>query len=250
MEVHHHTHHPKKWKEYFWEFFMLFLAVFCGFLAEIQVEHYVEHQREKQYMLSLVDDLESDTALLKEGFPRKDQRIIAIDSLLLFFETNPGAKAIPRNIFRLMGRSLWDRHYRRNNTTMTQLKNAGGLRLIRKKNVRDSIAALDLLWDRADFFKELYFKTQDRGKEFVQHIIQAEDAVSIYRRRPYFSPYRPAPDSVTIENIRINRELLSPYLNFLSDQANTTSQDKGTYEEIEKSAERLIALIKKEYHLE
>jgi hypothetical protein len=61
MEVHHHTHHPKRWKEYFWEFFMLFLAVFCGFLAEIQVEHYVEHQREKKYMLSLKEELVEDT---------------------------------------------------------------------------------------------------------------------------------------------------------------------------------------------
>ena len=35
MEVHQHTHTPrKKWTHYFWEFLMLFLAVFCGFLAE------------------------------------------------------------------------------------------------------------------------------------------------------------------------------------------------------------------------
>ena len=30
MEVHAHTHTPrKKWTHYFWEFLMLFLAVFC-----------------------------------------------------------------------------------------------------------------------------------------------------------------------------------------------------------------------------
>jgi len=34
MEVHHHTHHPKKWKEYVSEFFMFFLAVSMGFIAE------------------------------------------------------------------------------------------------------------------------------------------------------------------------------------------------------------------------
>jgi hypothetical protein len=33
MEVHHHSHHPKKWKEYISEFLMLFLAVFSGFMA-------------------------------------------------------------------------------------------------------------------------------------------------------------------------------------------------------------------------
>ena len=47
MEVHTHTHTPrKKWTHYFWEFIMLFLAVFCGFLAENQREHYIEQQRE------------------------------------------------------------------------------------------------------------------------------------------------------------------------------------------------------------
>jgi hypothetical protein len=49
MEVHQHTHTPrKKWTHYFWEFLMLFLAVFCGFLAENQREHMIENKRAKQ----------------------------------------------------------------------------------------------------------------------------------------------------------------------------------------------------------
>jgi hypothetical protein len=28
MEVHHHSHHPKKWKEYITEFLMLFFGEF------------------------------------------------------------------------------------------------------------------------------------------------------------------------------------------------------------------------------
>src|SRR5688572_17610231 len=68
MEVHQHTHTPrKKWSHYFWEFFMLFLAVFCGFLAEYKLEHVIEHKREKQYMRTLVEDLKKDTASLEES---------------------------------------------------------------------------------------------------------------------------------------------------------------------------------------
>ena len=49
MEVHAHTHSPrKKWTHYFWEFLMLFLAVFCGFLAEYQLEHKIEKDRIKK----------------------------------------------------------------------------------------------------------------------------------------------------------------------------------------------------------
>src|SRR5262249_54726419 len=69
MEVHKHPHHvahKKKWGEYVLEFLMLFLAVFLGFIAENIREHYVEHQREKEYISSLVRDLEKDTAQLHQ----------------------------------------------------------------------------------------------------------------------------------------------------------------------------------------
>src|SRR5436190_12114722 len=61
MEVHAHTHtERKKWTHYLWEFLMLFLAVFCGFLAEYQLEHKIERDREKQYIRSLMNDLQTD----------------------------------------------------------------------------------------------------------------------------------------------------------------------------------------------
>ena len=58
---------------------MLFLAVFCGFLAENQREHFVEHNREKQYMRSLIEDLETDTlelhrAMIKADSPEKARK--------------------------------------------------------------------------------------------------------------------------------------------------------------------------------
>ncbi|TMI97340.1 MAG: hypothetical protein E6H08_02350, partial [Bacteroidetes bacterium] len=63
MEVHAHTHTPrKKWFHYFWEFFMLFLAVTLGFFVENQREHFIEDQREKKYAQSLYSDLKLDTA--------------------------------------------------------------------------------------------------------------------------------------------------------------------------------------------
>jgi hypothetical protein len=63
MEVHAHTHTPrKKWTHYLWEFLMLFLAVFCGFLAENQREHFIENQRAKKFASSIIEDLQGDTA--------------------------------------------------------------------------------------------------------------------------------------------------------------------------------------------
>jgi hypothetical protein len=62
MEVHAHTHTPrKKWTHYFWEFLMLFLAVFAGFLAENQREHYVENQRARQLAKTLYKEIYDDS---------------------------------------------------------------------------------------------------------------------------------------------------------------------------------------------
>jgi hypothetical protein len=82
MEVHHHPHtERKKFTHYLWEFLMLFLAVFCGFLAENFREHQVEHQRERQYMMTMLEDLESDTALLAECVAFWDNINNSIDSV-------------------------------------------------------------------------------------------------------------------------------------------------------------------------
>ncbi len=254
MEVHHHTHpdshrdHGKKsWKSYFWEFLMLFLAVFCGFLAEYQLEHVIENQREKQYMQSFIYDLQNDTANLNEGFPLKDERVKAIDSIFLFFEKNPGSEIIPGAVFRHMQRSVWDRHYRRNSTTIDQLKNAGGMRLIRKKIVADSIAAYDLQWIRAEFWREAYITNQGKGKDLVHKLFNANDLLSNYRNNVTGNSM-PANKTDSMM-IRIYPAVLNEYLNFLYHQTITTRQDKRGYQALEKSAERLIELIKKEYHL-
>src|SRR5580765_8017059 len=90
METHaHHLHEApgKKWTHYLFEFFMLFLAVFCGFLAENFREHQVEHQREKQYMISMTEDLKADTILLSNNIRSRQQRDVMLDSLMLLLSS-------------------------------------------------------------------------------------------------------------------------------------------------------------------
>jgi hypothetical protein len=89
MEVHQHSHTPRrKWSHYFWEFMMLFLAVFLGFLAENQREHFVEHKREKQFMISLIKDLELDSLQLDRLQQFRIRRLATMDSLIAFFATH------------------------------------------------------------------------------------------------------------------------------------------------------------------
>jgi hypothetical protein len=121
---------------------MLFLAVFCGFLAENQREHMIEHQREKDYMKSIVEDLKQDTAQLKRIINIFEEKLVFKDSLL----EELGSPGVFKNSSRAyyffeMSRHFPDFIY--TDRTIQQLKNSGGMRLLRNKTVSDSIVDYD-----------------------------------------------------------------------------------------------------------
>ena len=60
---------------------MLFLAVFCGFLAEYQLEHKIERDREKQFIASMIKELEADTAQVNRVL-NDTTRVNAFDTLM------------------------------------------------------------------------------------------------------------------------------------------------------------------------
>jgi hypothetical protein len=141
MEVHAHTHtERKKWQHYFWEFLMLFLAVFAGFLAENQREHYIEHQREKQFINSLTHDIETDIAKLITLIDNRNIRESKLDSLGALLNSD-SAQYFTKDIYFLATTipriTLFQ--FTQSDGTMQQLKNSGGLRLIRNRIVVDSI---------------------------------------------------------------------------------------------------------------
>ena len=91
MEIHHHSHAAhkmKNWRSYFWEIFMLYLAVFCGNLAEYQLEHVIEHNRKKEYIHSLLADLETDKQTLEQQTLHVKSTIVMMDSVITFYN-NP-----------------------------------------------------------------------------------------------------------------------------------------------------------------
>ena len=146
MEVHAHTHTPrKKWTHYFWEFIMLFLAVTLGFFVENQREHMIEHQREKQFVKSLFNDIKSDTANIAKIINARTVKERILDSLVYMMNSiRPGdftKQIYPYAV--IIGRTLPYR-FVPNDGTMQQLKNSGALRLIRNRTVVDSIAKYDI----------------------------------------------------------------------------------------------------------
>ena len=171
MEVHHHAHdpaaphHKKNWKSYFWEFLMLFLAVFCGFLAEYQLEHIIENQREKKYIASFVEDLKTDRTKIKLLLAASEAQQKSFDTLMGIikepsFINNPGKfEKYAYSVFTLLAFYQTDR-------TLQQLKNSGGLRLIRKQAISDSIMQYDnMIKEIAEQKDDLY--ASNRGSAAI-----------------------------------------------------------------------------------
>jgi hypothetical protein len=136
MEVHHphHPTHKKKWSEYFLEFFMLFIAVTLGFFAENQREHFVEKHREKQYMESLLLDLEKDKMEVEAARKFTNTQIANIDTAIVLLTKSIWSKENLKTMYRVSLKTGGNRPISFVESTSTQLK-TGGMRLIEDKNI-------------------------------------------------------------------------------------------------------------------
>jgi hypothetical protein len=146
MEVHHHghVHENKKWKEYFFQFLMLFLAVFLGFLAEYQLEHVVENNREEQYIKSFIEDLKADTTKINRILELSTEQQNNFDSLMGTLKA-PGFSESPDKAENYIGHIFGLYLFNHTDRTLQQLKNSGGLRLIRNQQASDSIMQYDAM---------------------------------------------------------------------------------------------------------
>ena len=140
MEVHHHTHHPKKWKEYISEFFMLFMAVFAGFLAESYLEYRAERHKEHDYLVSMVKDLQLDTADMNYKMKNMTMLIDTSNTVIHLLTKKDISKTEVYQIYRnAIFLETKDCFLQFANGTIDQLRNAGGFRVILNKEINDKI---------------------------------------------------------------------------------------------------------------
>ena len=109
---------------------MLFLAVFCGFLAEYQLEHKIERDREKQYIGSILEDLREDTIVLNDNINQFDEHLLRNDTLIRLLNS-PDIKSHGSDLYYLGRRASRSVRLAIHDATIQQLKNSGGMRLIR-----------------------------------------------------------------------------------------------------------------------
>ena len=244
MEVHHHSHTArKKWNHYFWEFFMLFLAVFCGFLAENQREHFVEHQREKQFMRSLMEDLETDTVELKRAMSKADSVIRYSDSVLVFLSSYKISNQVPIHFVSFVGKAGQRQFLINTDRTSSQLKNSGAMRLIRKKIVSDLILKYWKQIDETDISLDRYMVYRNSSRELVFKMWVLPEVYQSGLMIPLDS----------IKHVRVvdqDAKKWDELANLIAMGGSITkmAHSVNLYQQLSK-ARNLIMVIKKEYHL-
>lgn len=240
MEVHHHSHHPKKWKEYVTEFLMLFLAVTLGFFAENQREHLIEGDREKQYMQSLYEDLKKDTTILNNLIRYDTFQTAKLDTTnQLLIENSWDAEKI-KLLYRLNLKTAGTMRYNLSERTSAQLKNAGVMRLIESRELSNKISEY---WVKSENLKE--YNTFVDDLKFKAR----EKSYSIFDQKYY--------TDVSKGIVADNAQLLSKDAFTLAEYANRLNHINNSMKNVlmpnverqHKRAVELLSILKKEYKL-
>jgi hypothetical protein len=245
MEVHAHTHTArKKWTHYFWEFLMLFLAVFCGFLAEYQLEHQIEKDREKQYIQSILEDLREDTLVLADNINEFNEHLTRNDTLIRLLNS-PAIKDHGSDLYYLGRRASRSVRLAIHDATIQQLKNSGGMRLIRNQKVSKAVIEYYNRLVFIDYLQAIAFNEADEYRKMaidVFHPVLFNDIVNVADNSVMRPPGNPA-------LLSYDSKILMRLSGMVSYLRNTKLGLAKAEAEMKDAAKELIGIIKKEYHL-
>ena len=245
MEVYHHPHIGKKnFKEYFLEFLMIFLAVTLGFIAENIREHIIDVNTEHEYVKSFYEDLTADEKDLQKTINYLNEQASIADSLSILMSNISTAQ--PANLIYIYLRSITrSTVFNVNDRTIIQLRNAGGMRLIKNKNVSDSMVAYYKEVDNLKFLLDESLTIKRSLREKYEPLLNARD----------FSEIIDSNNTVINPSATLHlRSTDSDIINACLLQINTIKGlDKGTAKRIERLKDRATGIknyVGKEYHFE
>jgi hypothetical protein len=238
MEVHHHAHSNRKtFRHYLFEFFMLFFAVFCGFLAEYFLEHTIEHQREKQFIGSMIKDLKDDTSRIRKVDVYTDNQILGMDSLLHILHNRYTHKdSVTRAYLLYIKYALGYERVIFNTRTLTQLKNSGGMRLIRNQSVSDSIMNYDAGIQNCELQFDVVRDSWNDEAIFSYQLFDLRAALN--------------KDSPPVTYVSTDPKTMSAYANRLIMFQAVVRNYNAIIGQQQALATRLISFLEKQYHLD
>ena len=160
----------KSWKGYLLDFIMLFLAVSLGFMADNFREGASDRSKEIEYIRSMIEDVEEDRVNINAAIDVNTQKIQGLDSLLNICFNYRDTDADKLDINRHFIQVLYHPEFLTpTDLTMQQLKNAGGMRLIKSKTAINDIIRYDTklkkITNQQLYYENYQNKAIDRGTE-------------------------------------------------------------------------------------
>lgn len=246
MEV-HHTHHPthkKNFKAYITEFIMLFAAVTLGFFAENLRERQIEKHREISYLKNVHEDLQLDFVSIDSVIRSNQVRLLALDTLFKGLSENTiSNEDVYYYIRNLALRSTFESSH----VGFDQIKSAGGLRMIKNKEISSGIQEYERTLSSTDKLEDLRERTLEQGRFRMAEYLDANVL--------YEMSIRQAPDGimrfqkpVKADAIRNkSKEELNELLNLVSIGLNTNRYLNSRLIALKKVGKSLDQAIMQEY---
>ena len=229
---------------------MLFLAVTLGFFVENQREHYIEGQREKKYMQNLLHDLSRDTVNYNVSIALRLERERQAHQMITMLYSPDRDKHLADLYYFARQMPRMNTIFYSTDATMNQLKNSGALRLIRKTTIADSIVAYNAAMEAYSENRKTEIETRIAFRNTVGSVFDASVLLGMIDSagddldktviRPAFVKPLMTENQQTINH-------LCTLVHFLYSQSIIGRKALNRYKE---QANRLIDLLKKEYHLE
>lgn len=248
MEVHHHPDIRKKnLKEYVFEGLMIFMAVTMGFFAEKLREDLNEHSREKEFIITMIEDAQTDIHNIDKTVDLNKIRVLKLDTIAnrcfnygSYGNNDASLYSVIKDCIKHPDFvSLVER-------TMIQLKHAGGMRLIQKTNAIESII----------FYDEIGKKMINQQDYYEYHLKVLLDATEHLFNMKYFPlNYQTFKWEANLKNFS-SAKLISQNRNKIIEFGNKAKIFQGILmfyiirlEEAKEHAIKLVETLKKEYHI-
>ncbi|HXS54616.1 MAG TPA: hypothetical protein VN726_00750 [Hanamia sp.] len=253
MEVHHHpTVEKKNFKEYFLEFLMIFLAVTLGFFAENLREHFKNNYEIKSDMQSMMADLQSDVAMFNGDIAINQLSDRRTDTLISLLKLNRSNTSLIYFLARYITAN--NNIYTPDTRTFDQMKSSGALKLIESRNILDSISdyyqSLQFFNSQSDLQRQKVDDVHSVNSELFdgytfQHMFangsngNVSSSLDVDILQPENNPPLLSNDFNAVNKVIIAYHYLYATTEINNEVAVLSSQH----------AQRLINVLKKEYHL-
>jgi hypothetical protein len=246
MEVHHHSHHPKKWKEYITEFLMLFLAVSLGFMAENIREHQIEKHREIAYLQNVHEDLKLDLKSMDTVLSQNNSRLALLDTFYIAIQNN---SATNEDAYYYIRNLVLRATFESSHVGLDQIKSAGGLRMVKNKEIVTGIQEYERMLESTSKMEVVREGTLEQARFKMAILFDPVIQYEMMKNQRYQGTgwtrfKRPQKADAMIEN---NPTGFKELLNLVLQGTNTNNYLNNRLSRLKKIGQKLDSAIVKEY---